>query len=482
MNENNIQQIHVDCLRPHPNNPRRDLGDLTDLANNIRERGVLQNLTVVSPKGIYDDWDDGYVVVIGHRRLAAAKLAGVEYVLCAIAEITPKEQISTMLLENIQRTDLTLVEQAHGFQMMLDMGDGYDDIAKATGISSATIRRRVKLLEYGEDAVAQGLERGARLEDFALLEELETEKGKKAALACIGTVNFRGEVMRQKLLEERKRNWTATLETLRSFAKEVDDEQKKEMTRDNGYIIERFFYMEDNLTNHQPLQDGKTYYFWHKDNHATLYQWAGTGEAVPPAELPSNTATSAASAEDAALQAQREAERAKREDCDRRGKLINEATKRARALRIDFIREKGVPTAQKNTVVAFAAKTMARYVVTSEMEVPDCAIMEALLGLELPGECEDDEAACCDAVYEIQNDYRKLLILAAGIAEENVEWGYGIYDKDLHAHFQPNARDYYDFLESIGYQTSDEERALVDGTHELFTPREQDGDSGGGNR
>lgn len=66
---------------------------------------------------------DNYTVVIGHRRLAAAKLAGLTELPCVITEMSDKDQVATMLLENMQRSDLTVYEQAHGMQMLMDLGD-----------------------------------------------------------------------------------------------------------------------------------------------------------------------------------------------------------------------------------------------------------------------------------------------------------------------------------------------------------------------
>ena len=71
---NNITMIPVGLLEHHPQNPRLDLGDLTELAESIRNQGVLQNLTVV-PEAHFPG-DDHYLVVIGNRRMEAAKLAG----------------------------------------------------------------------------------------------------------------------------------------------------------------------------------------------------------------------------------------------------------------------------------------------------------------------------------------------------------------------------------------------------------------------
>lgn len=67
--ENKITYISIDKLIPHPQNPRKELGDLTELADSIKANGVYQNLTVV------EDGDDTYKIIIGHRRHAAAKIA-----------------------------------------------------------------------------------------------------------------------------------------------------------------------------------------------------------------------------------------------------------------------------------------------------------------------------------------------------------------------------------------------------------------------
>lgn len=144
-----IKYIPVSKLWRHPDNPRKDLGDVTELAESIKVNGVLQNLTVVPLIGeITKKWDgESYRVIIGHRRLAAAKLAGLEELPCVVVEMSEREQLSTMLTENMQRSDLTVYEQAQGFQMMLDMGDTVEDIAEKSGFSATTVRRRVKLLE-----------------------------------------------------------------------------------------------------------------------------------------------------------------------------------------------------------------------------------------------------------------------------------------------------------------------------------------------
>lgn len=140
-----IVNIAIDRLFPHADNPRKDLGDLSELAASIKASGVLQNLTVVPDEP--DNPDTDYTIIIGHRRYAAAKIAGLTELPCIVVEMSEREQLQTMLVENMQRSDLTVYEQAQGFQMMLNMGDSVAEIAEKSGFSQTTIRRRVKLLD-----------------------------------------------------------------------------------------------------------------------------------------------------------------------------------------------------------------------------------------------------------------------------------------------------------------------------------------------
>ncbi len=89
-----LQYIEVGNLFPHPDNPRKEIGDVSELAESIKQNGIFQNLTVV-PNMVIGEvtgevWQRGYKVIIGHRRLAAAKAAGLEKVPCVVADMTPK--------------------------------------------------------------------------------------------------------------------------------------------------------------------------------------------------------------------------------------------------------------------------------------------------------------------------------------------------------------------------------------------------------
>ena len=104
MAEKQIIYIAAEHIRPHPENPRKDLGDLTELSESIKKNGILQNLTVIPVEGEPGE----YMTIIGHRRYAAGTQAGIAEFPCQIAEnLTPREQMSIMLEENMQRNDLT---------------------------------------------------------------------------------------------------------------------------------------------------------------------------------------------------------------------------------------------------------------------------------------------------------------------------------------------------------------------------------------
>lgn len=152
MEEKVITYIEAVHIRSHPENPRKNLGDLSELVESIRKNGVLQNLTVIPVEGEPGE----YMTLIGHRRYAAGTQAGVEKFPCQIAEnLTPREQVSIMLEENMQRNDLTIWEQANGFQMMLDLGETEESIAEKTGFSKTTVRHRLNIAKLNQKVLQE---------------------------------------------------------------------------------------------------------------------------------------------------------------------------------------------------------------------------------------------------------------------------------------------------------------------------------------
>lgn len=114
-----VQEIEISKLRVHPKNVRKTYTNIDELADSMKTQGILQNLTVVKNP----EEEGTYWVVIGNRRLTAAIKAGLKTAPCQIVEMDEKDQAATMLLENMQRSDLTIYEQAQGIQMVLDLGE-----------------------------------------------------------------------------------------------------------------------------------------------------------------------------------------------------------------------------------------------------------------------------------------------------------------------------------------------------------------------
>lgn len=187
-----ITNIEVTKLLQHPDNPRKNIGDVTELAESIKARGILQNLTVVpAENGLY-------TVVIGHRRLAAAKQAGLTEVPCAVVDMDYKTQLSTMLLENMQRSDLTVYEQAQGMQMMFDLGVPVAEIVEKTGFAETTVRKRLKIAALPTEQMQQAVERGGKLEDYVQIADIKDEEKRRELLKVVGTRDFEFNLTRAK--------------------------------------------------------------------------------------------------------------------------------------------------------------------------------------------------------------------------------------------------------------------------------------------
>jgi ParB family chromosome partitioning protein len=118
----------------------------------------------------------------------------------------------------MQRSDLTVYEQAQGFQMMLDLGESVVNIAKQTGFSDTTIRRRVKLLELDADKFKASEARGATLMDYVQLNEIEDVQRRNYLLEKLGTSDFKWEFNNALRAQNSKKNAPLFRKELESFA------------------------------------------------------------------------------------------------------------------------------------------------------------------------------------------------------------------------------------------------------------------------
>jgi ParB family chromosome partitioning protein len=229
--QNKLVYLETARILPHPKNPRKELGNLTEMAESVKANGIMQNLTVVevgnlpaeriAELGVTAEQIDGgyYMVVIGHRRLGAAKLAGLSEVPCVISDMSYEDQLATMVTENLQRTDLTPVEQAQGLrQLSMELGLGAAQIAEKTGISETTVRRRLKVAAIPADQLEKAAKgKQISIGDLEKVGEINDEELRDKALGAIGTANFEWQVKNAKDIEKKREQesaWTEVMESM----------------------------------------------------------------------------------------------------------------------------------------------------------------------------------------------------------------------------------------------------------------------------
>jgi ParB/RepB/Spo0J family partition protein len=172
-----LVQVPVDRIAAHDSNVRRDVSDLTELAASIKGMGVLQPLVVAPDPGTEDQGSLGYVLVAGHRRHAAAVKAGLAKVPCIVrADLdTPAKVIQAMLVENLQRTDLTVMEEADAYAQLELLGVKEAAIVKATGRAKSTVHQRRQLASLPEERRQQVADGKLTIEAGVACAKLRTE-------------------------------------------------------------------------------------------------------------------------------------------------------------------------------------------------------------------------------------------------------------------------------------------------------------------
>ena len=126
--------LPIEKIAPNPEQPRTEIGDLTELSSSIKEKGVLEPL-LVKPKP-----DGTWMIIAGERRWRAANLAGLQEVPCIELDLDEQEIAEIALIENMQRKDLTVWEEADGLAALKSRyGYSHEDIAKKIGKSRSTV-------------------------------------------------------------------------------------------------------------------------------------------------------------------------------------------------------------------------------------------------------------------------------------------------------------------------------------------------------
>lgn len=431
-----ITNVEVTKLLQHPDNPRKNIGDVTELAESIKARGILQNLTVVpAENGLY-------TVIIGHRRLAAAKQAGLTEVPCAVVDMDYKTQLSTMLLENMQRSDLTVYEQAQGMQMMFDLGVPVAEIVEKTGFAETTVRKRLKIATLPTAQMQQAVERGGKLEDYVQIADIKDEEERRELLKVIGTRDFEFSLSRAK-----KRQIEAEKTPLvKAELKAIGAKAVKDQIYSTAY--ER--------VEQCAITDWKEGTFKKPKNKEELFWEISYGTAYlmrKKAKVPKK--------------------KEEKSECEQRIDSANRELKRltetAYECRVNFVKNFTAIEKHKETIikwlVQFAGRTITDY----------CSCNRKYINSEIGS----DEKYSVDAPklrQFIAEDKRAPIVVAYALAGDDENNGYytaGWYAsnnaKSAPKHRENQSLDrIYEFLCELGYEMSETELQLQSGEHELL--------------
>lgn len=428
-----LVMIPVKLIQPHPNNPRKDLGDLSELTESIKKNGIMQNLTVVKNEG------SGYTVIIGHRRLAAAKAAGVTEVPCAVVELDEGEQLATMLLENMQRQDLTVYEQAEGIQLLLDMDFSVSDIAQKTGFSESTVRRRTKLLSLDRVKFKESQARQVSLTDYEQLFEIEDEGKRNALLEKLGTADFNDEYKIALSKQKFKENFEV-------FKQELKERNVRFLkSTDNPYQLGYIYFNYCTVSDAKPklgLTEGEfaVKIMEHGDfAGVTVYRKDDFRQSAE------KNAESSKKAEEALIKSKRFTAEAKE---------INE---RMTSLRRDFINNFSIKPSKRSGKEDLIIKALLEHLILAEY-TPKCILYNS-----------DGDPVNFERVYESDGG----ILIMLSILEDQLGGGY-VYTYDRN-HAVKDREDvaelnrWYYLLTRLGYELCKEEKQLRDGTHEIYT-------------
>jgi ParB family chromosome partitioning protein len=459
-----IVDIPLKQLKPNPDNPRTDVGDVSELAASIRAQGLKQEL-LVTPAGTDGNGAPLYRIVIGHRRFAAARLAGLEYLPCRVEEMTAREEREVMLVENTQRADLTPVEEADGYQGLLDLGADVSELAGKTGRSESFVRGRLKIASIPKELRGKS-ERFAQL-SLADLDAIagfsDDPKAQERLLGKAGTNDF-GWTLHLLNSEREEKLYD---EAAYAYCREHDIEVVELGGRSAWTMRPDGYRFPEAISRSTPFP--ATYETLAKDHEGKA--WLAHGDSGWRASFPM---TPEEIENDRRRDEEREARAAQLRE---RRELISRFAGDSMELRSVWMRKRltglkaialraGVVRLAFQALIGAHGLTMSEWNPTGVHDTFDAYNMLA------PTPLPDKPEGAGDAFWtdEIKRrgmaagaGFRELLLLLAAHLEARIAWdeqeGVAV------------ANTYYDVLESLGYPVSGAERKALDGG---FLPEKQD--------
>ena len=147
-NKNNVNKIDISKISPNKQQPRKNFEDkdIQELSNSIKNQGLIQPIIV------RDAGDNNYEIIAGERRWRACQLAGVHSVDCVVMDASEDKIFELALIENIQRENLNVVEEAKAYKKIITTNElKVDDLSKKLGKSPSHISNLIRILELDEE-------------------------------------------------------------------------------------------------------------------------------------------------------------------------------------------------------------------------------------------------------------------------------------------------------------------------------------------
>jgi ParB family transcriptional regulator, chromosome partitioning protein len=196
------RMIPADKIRPNPEQPRKALGDLRELSDSIKEKGVLEPLLVrFVPR------EDCYYIISGERRFHAARAAGLRELPCIEKIADDAETLELALIENLQRKDLTPFEEAEGLYRLAAQFDyTHDDIARKIGKARSSVTETLSLRNIPEPLRKRCAEKGILTK--SLLLQVARQPSEKKMVEAVHRI-AQGGLTRDEARRERREEKTA---------------------------------------------------------------------------------------------------------------------------------------------------------------------------------------------------------------------------------------------------------------------------------
>lgn len=245
--------IPITKIKPHPHNVRRDAVADDELIDSVKEQGILQPIGVVK---------DGakYLLIAGHRRLAAAKGAKLKEIPAIVHEhlVTEAQQIEAMLVENGRRVDLTPMEEADAYEQLTLLGVDADAIATKTGRASTTVKQRLKLAVLSTTAKTALHTAQITIDQAADLARLAKHPEKLAvAEKALGTHNFPWKLQEMLLRITTENGWAQQIREYNKRGLNKVDKPKGGWGNDGGPVLVGWQYDRDDADAYYVHKDGK---------------------------------------------------------------------------------------------------------------------------------------------------------------------------------------------------------------------------------